>query len=313
MVVFVILAISLVLTVFYLMAPVSVHMRLAGLDMNKNYVCQTFYGRLGNHVFEYASISGIATLNNLTTLLAYDDDLAQYFEVPSAVKIRSRKICESFVYLKSNHCCVFEPSFMKLKPNENYKIGTFLQSWKYFAHAQEHVRQELTFKKPIRDFAKEIVESFRRQHASVHGIGSQKPVVVGVHLRRGDLLAEEHVKRNAVVVAPPHYIHNAVDFILAKFKNAIFLVCSDSMDYAKEVMKYRNITTKFVHNAPVQDLATLSSCDHVICTFGSFGWWSGFLSRGVVVYFKSPFREGTFERGEYNYDDYFYPDWVGLE
>ena len=290
----------------------SLQMKFAGLDPKKNYICQTFNGRLANHVFQYASIFGIATLNNLTIILADDDDLVQYFEVPSAVKITSRKICESFVKLNAEHCCVFEPSFMNLKANENYKIGVYLQSWRYFAHAQEHVRKELTFKKHIRDFATEIVETFRR-YTNGHATRSQKPVVVGVHLRRGDLASEAFITADTVLLTPDQYIRNAVDFFLAKFENVIFLVCSDGMDYAKEIMKYKNVTTKFVHNSPIQDLATLASCDHVLSTTGSYGWWAGFLSGGVVTYYKYPMREGTFERREYNYDDFFHPDWIGLE
>ena len=288
-------------------------MKLVGLDPNKNYVCQTFNGRLANHIFQYASIYGIAKLNNLTIILANDDDLVQYFEVPSAVKIESRKICNSFVKLNAEHCCVFEPSFMKLKTNENYKIGVYLQSWKYFAHAQDHVRTELTFKKPIREFASEKVESFRRHHANIHAIESEKPIVVGVHIRRGDLASEAFIKADTVLLTPDEYIRNAIDFFLAKFKNVIFLVCSDGMEYAKDIMTYRNVTARFAHNTPIQDLAILASCDHVLTTVGSYGWWGGFLSRGIVTYYKNPMREGTFERREYNYDDFFLPDWIGLE
>ena len=305
---FVLSAISL----FYLRSSKSVQMKLAGLDPNKKYICQTFNGRLANHIYQYASIYGIATLNNLTIILAHDDDLVQYFEVPSAVKIKSRTVCDSFVKLNAEHCCVFEPSFMKLEPNENYKIGVYLQSWKYFAHAQDNVRKELTFRKPIRDFAIQTVETFRRNHTDVGGIASQETVVVGVHVRRGDLASEAFIKTDAVLLAPDEYIRNAVDFYLDRFENVIFLVCSDGMEYAKEIMKYRNVTTKFVHTTPIQDLAILASCDHVLTTVASFGWWAGFLSKGIVTYYKYPMREGTFERREYNYDDFFLPHWIGL-
>lgn len=289
-------------------------MSFYGLDPNKNYVCQTFNGRLANHIFQYASIYGISTLNNLSIILAEEDDLVQYFEVPSAVKIKSRHICDSFVTLNAKHCCVFESSFMKLKPNKNYKIGVYLQSWKYFAHVQDRVRRELTFTKDIKEFAIHTVESFRINHTVSTG-NSSKPVVVGVHIRRGDLASEAFIKANTVLLAPDKYIYNAVDFFLKRFDNATvtFLVCSDDMDYARHIMKYRNITVKFVHNQAIQDFAILASCDHVLMTVGSFGWLAGFLSNGIVTYYKYPMREGTFERREYNYDDFFLPGWIGLE
>ena len=287
-------------------------MRLVGLDPGKNYICQSFDGRLGNHVWQYASIYGIAALNNLTIILGEDDDLAQYFEVPSAVKVRSRSICESFVKVKTKYCCVFEASVMKLKPNENYKFRNYLQSLKYFEYVQDRVRKELKFKTAINELATETVESFRRQHPNPNGSKTPEPVVVGVHIRRGDLESNPFV-RTYTILTPDQYVRNAVDYFLAKFENAIFIVCSDGMEYAKEIMRYRNVTTKFVHGTPVQDLAILSSCDHVIMTWGTFGWWAGFLSRGIVTYHKHPIKEDSFERPKYNYDTFFYPDWIGLE
>ena len=291
----------------------EMQLRLSGLDPRKNYICQTFNGRLANHIFQYASIYGIAALHNLSIILAEDDDLVQYFEVPSAIKIKSRKICDSFIELNAEHCCVFEPSFMKLPQNENYKIGVYLQSWKYFAHAQKQVRKELRFKRELKDYAKKVVESYRRNHTSSRDGTLVKPTVVGVHIRRGDLASTAFREANTVLLAPDEYIHNAVDFFLQKFESVIFLVCSDGMEYSKQIMRYRNVTVLFVHNTAIQDLAILSSCDHVLATVGSYGWWAGFLSNGMVTYYKYPMREGTFERREYNYKDFFHPDWIGLE
>ena len=248
----------------------------------------------------------------MTIILAKDDDLSQYFEVPSAVKIRSRSICERFVKLNAKYCCLFEPAFMNLRPNENYKIGVYLQSWKYFAHAQDQIRNDLKFKQPIRDFGTGAVENFRRQYANVHDIRTKEPVVIGVHIRRGDLVSNAFV-RTYTVLTPDQYIRNAVDYFLAKFETVIFLVCSDGMDHAREVMKYRNVTTKFIHGTPIQDLAVLASCDHVIMTWGTFGWWAAYLSGGIVVYHKHPIKEDSFERKKYNYGTFFHPDWIGLE
>ena len=106
---------------------------------------------------------------------------------------------------------------MKLKTNENYKICVYLQSRKYFAHMQDHVRKEHTFKKLIKEFATEKVELFRRHHANVDDIESQKPIVVGVHIQRGDLASEAFIKADRVSLTPNEYIRNAIDFFLAKF------------------------------------------------------------------------------------------------
>ena len=305
------LGVSALCLLFLVTTNYHVQMTLTGIDVKKNYVCQTFNGRLANHIFQYASIYGIASLNNLTILLANDDDLVEYFKVPSALRVRSRKVCDYFIKMSAKHCCTFEPSFMKLQPNQNYKLGVYLQSWRFFGHVKDLVRNELRFHDDIHRYSVGVVESYRRKNIIENR--TSKVTVVGVHIRRGDIASKEFLEANSVVLAPDQYIHNAIDYFLKHFENVIFLVCTDGMDYAKKIMAYRGVTVMFSYGTAIQDLATLSSCDHVLTTVGSFGWWAGFLSNGTVTYYKYPMREGTFERREYNYDDFFLPEWVGLE
>lgn len=276
------------------------------LQTTHHYVCLTFNGRLGNHIYQYASIYGISRLNNLTIILGKDDDIVEYFEVASADIHENRNVCDLFVEKYAPHCCVFDDTFMNLPGNQNYKLGEYLQSWKYFAHAFNEVRKELTFKKHIQQSARYIVDNYRKSYSIRKGT---RATVVGVHLRRGDIANGLH----GVKLVPDTYIMHAVDYFLEMFNNIVFIVCSDGIGHAKVVMNYINSSVEFVHLSPVEDLAVLASCDHVITTCGSFGWWAGFLSCGTVLYYKYPMVEGTFERTEYNYDDYFPRDWIGLE
>ncbi|XP_060558864.1 galactoside 2-alpha-L-fucosyltransferase SEC1-like [Ruditapes philippinarum] len=279
------------------------------LNSGENYVCQTFNGRLGNHLYQYASIYGISKVNNLTIILGRNDDLVRYFEVPTARVFVNRDVCQTFVEKFANHCCVFDETFMNLPKNQNYKLGVYLQSWKYFQHVFEEVRNELTFKKEIRVKAKHVVNNYRNIYIAKY---KENVTVVGVHIRRGDI-ASESFKLGGVVLVPDSYVRHAVDYFLEKFKSVVFIVCSDDINHAVEVMRYKNVSAEFVHQQPIYDLAILSHCDHVLTTSGSFGWWAGFLSRGTVTYYKYPMKEGTFERSEYNYDDYFPPVWIGLD
>lgn len=249
-------------------------------------------------------------LNNLTSILAQDDDLVKYFEVPSAEIRNSRDVCGTFDEKFAPHCCVFDNSFMDLPKQRNYVLGVYLQSWKYFAHVFEEVRKELTFKTNIRENAEYIVENFRAAYSLIH---KTDVTVIGVHIRRGDLASQEFIQAGGIRLVPDSYIKHAVDWTLKKYQAIVYIVCSDDINHAKEVIQYRNISAEFVHISPIQDLAVLASCDHVITTSGSFSWWAGFLSRGTVFYYKYPMVEESFERTEYNYEDFFPPDWIGLE
>ena len=65
------------------------------------------------------------------------------------------------------------------------------------------------------------------------------------------------------------------------------------------------------------DLALMSSCDGVIQSVGTFGWWAGYFSfqgGGEVIYYKNVFN---FKRVEELKEvaveeDHFPPDWIGI-
>ena len=66
------------------------------------------------------------------------------------------------------------------------------------------------------------------------------------------------------------------------------------------------------HKAAV-DLAVLASCDHIIMSTGTYGWWAAWLTGGVVVYYKYPAREGSLYSKHFNGDDFFPPHWIPME
>lgn len=276
----------------------------------RRYICQTFLGRLGNHIFQYASVYAISRIIHATVILGKNDDLVQYFEVPSAEIWENRDICNTFVKKNSIYCCVFDETFMHLNKSFNYTIGEYLQSWKYFRHVFKEVRKELTVKRTIMNTVDKIISNYTSWYTLRN---SSKAILVGVHIRRGDLVTDKMYNESGVVAAPDQYIRDAIDYFIERFLNIVFIVCSDDMEYAKQIMSYKNITVEYVHITPIQDLAVLSSCDHVITTVGTFGWWAGFLSGGTVLYYKYPIREGSKVKKEYNFDDFFPDDWVGLE
>ena len=138
--------------------------------------------------------------------------------------------------------------------------------------------------------------------------------LVGVHIRRGNMLDELNTKAG-FAVATKEYLENAVKFFISKhFKNVIFVVCTDDMEWSKVNMPH-DVTVHFEENNSREvDLAVLSSCSHVITTVGTFGWWAGWLSGGLVTYYKWPAMPGSPKRKDYSndYSDYFMQQWIGL-
>ena len=88
-----------------------------------------------------------------------------------------------------------------------------------------------------------------------------------------------------------------------RFNSVLFVVCSDSMEWAKDNIKHPNVV--FVYEVMAVDMSVLTHCNHTIITVG----W------GITVYYKHPVTEGSTLRTVFSkdYADYFYPDWIGME
>ncbi|VDI25317.1 Hypothetical predicted protein [Mytilus galloprovincialis] len=90
------------------------------------------------------------------------------------------------------------------------------------------------------------------------------------------------------------------------------LFISDGMAWSKINMP-THVPVEFISLGKREfDMATVVACDHTIMTIGTFGWWIGYLTGGKVVYVKDAAKKGSrFER-ILNFEDHFYPQWVGL-
>ena len=275
-------------------------------DIGTNHVCLTLGGRLGNHMFQYASIFGIARQHHFTIVLTEDDDLVQFFNITSVALAPARYVCDSFEkVLEKNACCVYDKTLMDLPVDRNYVIGDWLQSWKYFRHVFPEVRQQFVFNKDVRQTAEYVVGNLRDK-------ASFQATVVGIHMRIGDILHDEFLRDHGYRTAPDSYVHNAIDYIMQKYEDVIFIVCSDDITQAKKVIGLRDLEIHYFSISPIHDMAILSKCDHVIMTVGTFGWWAGFLSNGTVIYYKYPYAENSPAWKAHNYDDFYLPHWIGL-
>ncbi|KAL3864724.1 hypothetical protein ACJMK2_006381 [Sinanodonta woodiana] len=277
---------------------------------NGKFLCYTYRARLGNHMFQFASLTGIAALNNRTIIVGKDDYLYQVFNLKNVLVIRNRDICNSFYFIEESlGCCKFDAHLMTLREDKNYKIGLYLQSWKYFYHVQDIILRQFRFRESIEKTAMRIVKNIRVSHRE-HSL-----TLIGIHIRIGDIANEMH-NRNGLVIAPEGYIYKAMDYMKSRFPNSIFIVASDDMEWTKNVLSLRlndSVHLLEKNNMPYVDLAVLASCDHVIQTVGSFGWWAAFLARGISIYYPHPGRVGSVGEARYNYEDFFPPNWIPID
>jgi galactoside 2-L-fucosyltransferase 1/2 len=53
-----------------------------------------------------------------------------------------------------------------------------------------------------------------------------------------------------------------------------------------------NVTYSIGHSAG-EELALLASCDHVLMSTGTYGWWAAWLAKGTTVYYADWPRNGS--------------------
>lgn len=219
-------------------------------------------------------------------------------------------ICNVTIYRRESLCCGFDNRVLNFnpQPGETYRAITYLQSWKYFENASEQLNKQLVFKPKSTASAENVIAEVLKKF----NVSSRRDVVlVAMHIRRGDMTMKNTYGHE---VATPEYLYKAVDHF-NNFLNVIYVVCSTDLTWIKANMP--KIAERVYFNTPnaypENDLALIASCDHVITTVGTFGWWGAWFSGGLVTYYKWPARDGTVLRKGFSEDfmDFFYPKWVG--
>lgn len=272
----------------------------------RRYVTIEWKGRLGNVMFEYATMIGIAEMYNMTPVVTKD------FPLIGLLNLSSTTLTDNLANTLGAFT-TFEDFAMRASAYDrriktsaghglNLQLKGYLQSWQYFAHASDRIRKDFTFHPSVTAQAQTFHSSIQR------GV-----IKVGVHVRRGDVL-ETHFSNYGYTTPGPDYYRHAMDFMRRKFgTKTVFIVCSEDPDWAQT-----NIQGKDVFYCPngqrdAVDLAILASCQHMIVSVGSFGWWAAWLANGTTVFYKNWPKPASQLEYHVNKKEYFLPHWIPLE
>ena len=237
-------------------------------------------GRLGNQMFQYAALRGIADNNNLEWCIPPEDtpNYANY------------GLFDSFKLKNLNHVGLIngpthdEPGF-EFDENifnrcpDNVNIDGYRQSEKYFKHIEDSIREDFEFKDEIYESCNEFMSQFNNN-------------IVLLHIRRGDNIGRPDWYPMPIV---EHY-----EYLLEKHfsVNQPVLICSDDLDWVKEqklfqgdrfyLSETRVYYSKEVLNGagqmekslvPFYDLCLMSMCSDAIIANSSLSWWGAWLQR----------------------------------
>jgi len=214
-------------------------------------------GRLGNQMFQYASLRGIAHSNNYDFIIpANRHQLFDLFEMNEA----SNRLGNNFPSQTFNEPHFhFDENFMKGFP-DNIDLFGYFQTEKYFKNIENIIRNEFAFKAEIVEAADRYSEIF-----SDHKVFS-------IHFRRTDYLNNP----DAHPTPSQEYYESAISL----FNDYDFgIVFSDDINWCKSLSLLDSDRFVFSHNHHFIDLYLMTQCHSNIIANSSFSWWGAWLNK----------------------------------
>lgn len=229
-------------------------------------------GRLGNQMFQYASLRGIAANRGLSfcippeSVFGVNDPNVK--NCPSNIHTvfnlqGKRKALPTNKMVKEVGYHFDEHLFHQCE--DDVDLYGYFQSEKYFKNIEDEIRKDFTFEDYIGEFCEEFLET-----------QVQSDEVISLHIRRGDYL---HLQ-TFHPVPPIEYYAEA----LKKFPDVPVIIFSDDPKWC--MMQSLFDPDRFFisqNNKAEYDMCFMSMCTHHIIANSSFSWWGAWLAKSENV------------------------------
>tara|TARA_R100001443_G_scaffold87972_1_gene94470 strand:- start:1816 stop:2649 length:834 start_codon:yes stop_codon:yes gene_type:complete len=250
------------------------------------------FGRLGNQMFQYASLKGIARNRNYEYCFpplggaAEWNNVEQYYQ-----EIREGKaghiLLQPFTmesnsqlnlqYIDKSRPVVQEKTFAFDEEIFNtcpdwVDIRGFFQTEKYFKHIRDEIKKDFTFRDEIINPCKEMVS------------GIDDPI--SLHIRRTDYITDS----NHSTLGVDYYESALSDFD----SDAPVLVFSDDPKWCNEQELFSDDRFLIAEgNSGYVDMCLMTLCSGHIIANSSFSWWGAWLSDSKQVIAPSQWFTGS--------------------
>lgn len=238
-------------------------------------------GRLGNQMFQYAALKGIAHHKGYWYSIPEQNDLKSVFKLPSTLSnnnVTSLQVDRIF----------FDQNLFDYCPDDIDLVGYF-QTEKYFQHIDKEIRQDFTF----HDRIEKISSQYRN---SVF----PKIDLISMHIRRTDYLSDS----NFTSLSLEYYEH-----ALSLLPKVPVIIFSDDPSWCKHNFKDRRFTVSVSNNQGI-DLCLMSLCNYHIIANSSFSWWGSWLSKSKKTIAPKDWFSG--QLSNWDTKDLYLPEWTTI-
>ena len=257
-------------------------------------------GQLGNQMFQYASLKGIARNRGFDYMVAHNADVVVdslgnklYTELFNPFDIVVKQgVLNTQQYIQEPHFQFSEELFNNCP--DNASLVGYYQTPKYFNHIKDEIRSDFTFRPEILEPCKEMMEEMVEP--------------VALHIRRGDFITnvENHYNQDL------EYYEEA----LTKFeKNRQVIIFSDDTEWCNKQKLFAPDRFLIAEgNSPYVDMCLMTMCSGFIIANSTFSWWPAWLSVAEdkkVVYPKQWFGVTGYTK-DHDVTDLFPRRWIKL-
>ncbi|MEM9419935.1 MAG: alpha-1,2-fucosyltransferase [Planctomycetota bacterium] len=258
-----------------------------------------YHGRLGNQMFQYAMLVGVAERCGHEVVIP--EDVLTGFELTARRQPRDLIPEPQHRFDESVPAFCFDRSVWGQPDGTGY--SGYFQSYRYFEKIEDQVRNEFAFTHEIRLRAKCLVDQVVQQAV-------RRPIV-GVHVRRGDYLNLTDYHRPFDL----NYFQDAANAM--RLDNALFVVFSDDMPWVREHIPSQGGQSVFHLDEPnpmVCLCVAATVCQHYICSASSYGWWAAWLgtAKDKRVVIPSPWYGPGYGTSE-SQNEMSPPEWIRME
>ena len=229
-------------------------------------------GRLGNQMFQYAALRGLASKHGYEYCLpprevvgtrdpnVFSSDITMFecFKIPDAPKYVTN-------FPKVNESCFELDQNLWNNCPDNISLYGYFQTEKYFKHIEDEIRSDFTFKESILSDCRSFYNEY-----------FMDTEVISLHVRRGDYL----VNPNHPVQKVEYYKQALVNFD----EKLPVIVFSDDHQWCGQQKIFSN-DRFFISQGEdaIVDLCIMSMCDYHIISNSSYSWWAAWLAKSKKV------------------------------